>query len=111
VKQVHCYFLKILTKRLILFYSYVDSTVLDFFLRSETITVVALCLGKNSISHEIGLELRPVIKEILGLNSCYLTKYLEGYEDKIEIITRPDAKCLRTNLSEEIERKLKGRHG
>lgn len=49
-----------------LLYSYLGETVLDPFLGTGTITVVARRLGRNSIRYEIDLELKPVIEERLS---------------------------------------------
>ena len=99
-----------LVERLVRLYSHVGETVLDPFLGTGTTCTVARKLGRNCIGYEIDLELKEAIEERLGVGLKPLNKFikLDG-QDKIEIITRNDAKRLRTKLRKEIERKLKNR--
>jgi site-specific DNA-methyltransferase (adenine-specific)/site-specific DNA-methyltransferase (cytosine-N4-specific) len=93
-----------LVERLIKLYSYWGETVLDPFLGTGTTCIVAKKLGRNCVGYEIDLELMDVIKERLGISVKTLIQ-----TDNIEIITRDDAKRLRTKLREEIEQKLKNK--
>jgi len=94
-----------LVERLIKLYSYWGETVLDPFLGTGTTCIVAKKLGRNCVGYEIDLELMDVIKERLGISVKTLIQ-----TDNIEIITRDDAKRLRTKLREEIEQKLKNKN-
>jgi site-specific DNA-methyltransferase (adenine-specific)/site-specific DNA-methyltransferase (cytosine-N4-specific) len=94
-----------LVERLIKLYSYWGETVLDPFLGTGTTCIVAKKLGRNCVGYEIDLELMDVIKERLGISMKTLIQ-----TDNIEIITRDDAKRLRTKLREEIEQKLKNKN-
>jgi len=98
-----------LVERLIRLYSYVGETVLDPFLGTGTTCLIAKRLGRNCIGYEIDLELREVIEERLGVRVKTLASFVEGSEDKVEVIVRDDAKRLRTMLREEIEKKLKNK--
>jgi len=98
-----------LVERLIRLYSYLGETVLDPFLGTGTTCLIAKRLGRNCIGYEIDLELREVIEERLGVRVKTLASFVEGSEDKVEVIVRDDAKRLRTMLREEIEKKLKNK--
>ena len=56
-----------LPRRLIKMFSFVDDTVLDPFLGSETTSLAAKNLKRNSIGYEINSDFLPVIKERLGI--------------------------------------------
>jgi len=100
-----------LVERLIKLYSYWGETILDPFLGTGTTAVVAKKLQRNCIGYEIDLELKEIIAERLKLNTKTLTNYLEKpHKDKIEFITRKDAKKLRTKLRQEINKKLAKRN-
>jgi site-specific DNA-methyltransferase (adenine-specific)/site-specific DNA-methyltransferase (cytosine-N4-specific) len=92
-----------LIERLVLLYSYYRETVLDPFLGTGTTCLVAKKLGRNCIGYEIDLELKEAIEERLGLKQGSLT--LEAIN--VEIIIRDDAKRLRTQLRNEIEKKIR----
>jgi site-specific DNA-methyltransferase (adenine-specific)/site-specific DNA-methyltransferase (cytosine-N4-specific) len=92
-----------LIERLVMLYSYYRETVLDPFLGTGTTCLVAKKLGRNCIGYEIDLELKEAIEERLGLKQGSLT--LEAIN--VEIIIRDDAKRLRTQLRNEIEKKIR----
>jgi DNA modification methylase len=92
-----------LIERLVLLYSYYGETVLDPFLGTGTTCLVAKKLGRNCIGYEIDLELKEAIEERLGLKQGSLTPETIN----VEIIVRDDAKCLRTQLRNEIEKKIR----
>ena len=85
-------------RRLIKLFTFVGEIVLDPFLGSGTTTKVAKELGRNSYGYEIDLELNPIICKKVGVGQSTFT------EDKIEIITREDAKSLRTSLGEKVKK-------
>jgi DNA modification methylase len=85
-------------RRLIKLFTFVSETVLDPFLGSGTTTKMAKELGRNSYGYEIDLELNPIICKKVGVRQSTFT------EDKIEIITREDAKRLRTSLAEKVKK-------
>jgi site-specific DNA-methyltransferase (adenine-specific)/site-specific DNA-methyltransferase (cytosine-N4-specific) len=89
-----------LIERLVLLYSYYGETVLDPFLGTGTTCLVAKKLGRNCIGYEIDLELKEAIEERLGLKQGSLTPEAIN----VEIIVRDDAKRLRTQLRNEIEK-------
>jgi site-specific DNA-methyltransferase (adenine-specific)/site-specific DNA-methyltransferase (cytosine-N4-specific) len=92
-----------LIERLVLLYSYYEETVLDPFLGTGTTCLVAKKLGRNCIGYEIDLELKEAIEERLGLKQGSLTPEAIN----VEIIIRDDAKRLRTQLRNEIEKKIR----
>jgi site-specific DNA-methyltransferase (adenine-specific)/site-specific DNA-methyltransferase (cytosine-N4-specific) len=92
-----------LIERLVLLYSYYGETVLDPFLGTGTTCLVAKKLGRNCIGYEIDLELKEAIEERLGLKQGSLTPEAIN----VEIIIRDDAKRLRTQLRNEIEKKIR----
>jgi site-specific DNA-methyltransferase (adenine-specific)/site-specific DNA-methyltransferase (cytosine-N4-specific) len=92
-----------LIERLITLYSYYGETVLDPFLGTGTTCLVAKKLGRNCIGYEIDLELKEAIEERLGLKQGSLTPEAIN----VEIIIRDDAKRLRTQLRNEIEKKIR----
>jgi site-specific DNA-methyltransferase (adenine-specific)/site-specific DNA-methyltransferase (cytosine-N4-specific) len=92
-----------LIERLVLLYSYYEETVLDPFLGTGTTCLVAKKLGRNCIGYEIDLELKEAIEERLGLKQGSLTPEAIN----VEIIVRYDAKRLRTQLRNEIEKKIR----
>jgi DNA modification methylase len=73
---------------------------LDPFLGTGTTCLVAKKLGRNCIGYEIDLELKEAIEERLGLKQGSLTPEAIN----VEIIVRDDAKHLRTQLRNEIEK-------
>jgi DNA modification methylase len=89
-----------LIERLIMLYSYYGETILDPFLGTGTTCLVAKKLGRNCIGYEIDLELKEAIEERLGLKQGSLTPEAIN----VEIIVRDDAKRLRTQLRNEIEK-------
>jgi DNA modification methylase len=89
-----------LIERLITLYSYYGETVLDPFLGTGTTCLVAKKLERNCIGYEIDLELKEAIEERLGLKQGSLTPEAIN----VEIIVRDDAKRLRTQLRNEIEK-------
>jgi len=91
-----------LIERLVMLYSYYRETVLDPFLGTGTTCLVAKKLGRNCIGYEIDLELKEAIEERLGLKQGSLTPEAIN----VEIIIRDDAKRLRTQLRNEIEKKI-----
>jgi DNA modification methylase len=92
-----------LIERLVMLYSYYGETVLDPFLGTGTTCLVAKKLGRNCIGYEIDLELKEAIEERLGLKQGSLTPEAIN----VEIIVRDDAKRLRTQLRNEIEKKIR----
>ncbi len=99
-----------LAERLIRLYSYVGETVLDPFLGTGTTCVVARRLGRNCVGYEIDLELREAIEERLGARVKALTSFMGEKEGvRVEVITRGDARKLRTRLREEIKKRLRGK--
>jgi site-specific DNA-methyltransferase (adenine-specific)/site-specific DNA-methyltransferase (cytosine-N4-specific) len=92
-----------LIERLVMLYSYYRETVLDPFLGTGTTCLVAKKLGRNCIGYEIDLELKEAIEERLGLKQGSLTPEAIN----VEIIIRDDAKRLRTQLRNEIEKKIR----
>jgi site-specific DNA-methyltransferase (adenine-specific)/site-specific DNA-methyltransferase (cytosine-N4-specific) len=92
-----------LIERLVMLYSYYRETVLDPFLGTGTTCLVAKKLGRNCIGYEIDLELKEAIEERLGLKQGSLTPEAIN----VEIIVRYDAKRLRTQLRNEIEKKIR----
>ncbi len=92
-----------LIERLVLLYSYYGETVLDPFLGTGTTCLVAKKLGRNCIGYEIDLELKEAIEERLGLKQGSLTPEAIN----VEIIIRDDAKRLRRQLRNEIEKKIR----
>jgi len=84
--------------RLIKLYSFVGETVLDPFVGSGTTIKVAKELGRNSVAYELDIELKPTILEKIGYNEAIK----DG--DKVEIIERPDAQRLKTQLQNRIKR-------
>jgi site-specific DNA-methyltransferase (adenine-specific)/site-specific DNA-methyltransferase (cytosine-N4-specific) len=92
-----------LIERLVMLYSYYRETVLDPFLVTGTTCLVAKKLGRNCIGYEIDLELKEAIEERLGLKQGSLTPEAIN----VEIIVRYDAKRLRTQLRNEIEKKIR----
>jgi site-specific DNA-methyltransferase (adenine-specific)/site-specific DNA-methyltransferase (cytosine-N4-specific) len=92
-----------LIERLVLLYSYYEEKVLDPFLGTGTTCLVAKKLGRNCIGYEIDLELKEAIEERLGLKQGSLTPEAIN----VEIIIRDDAKRLRTQLRNEIEKKIR----
>jgi site-specific DNA-methyltransferase (adenine-specific)/site-specific DNA-methyltransferase (cytosine-N4-specific) len=92
-----------LIERLVLLYSYYEETVLDPFLGTGTTCLVAKKLGRNCIGYEIDLELKEAIEDRLGLKQGSLTPEAIN----VEIIIRDDAKRLRTQLRNEIEKKIR----
>ena len=92
-----------LIERLVLLYSYYEETVLDPFLGTGTTCLVAKKLGRNCIGYEIDLELKEAIEERLGLKQGSLTPEAIN----VEIIIRDDAKRLRIQLRNEIEKKIR----
>jgi len=91
-----------LIERLVMLYSYYRETVLDPFLGTGTTCLVAKKLGRNCIGYEIDLELKEAIEERLGLKQGSLTPEAIN----VEIIIRDDAKRLRIQLRNEIEKKI-----
>lgn len=73
---------------------------MDPFLGTGTTCLVAKKLGRNCIGYEIDLELKEAIEERLGLKQGSLTPEAIN----VEIIVRDDAKHLRTQLRNEIEK-------
>jgi site-specific DNA-methyltransferase (adenine-specific)/site-specific DNA-methyltransferase (cytosine-N4-specific) len=92
-----------LIERLVMLYSYYRETVLDPFFGTGTTCLVAKKLGRNCIGYEIDLELKEAIEERLGLKQGSLTPEAIN----VEIIIRDDAKRLRTQLRNEIEKKIR----
>ena len=92
-----------LVERLITLHSYWGENILDPFLGTGTTCAVARKLGRNCIGYEIDLELREIIEERLGMRH----RLLEPEAYKVEILVREDARRLRTQLREEIEKRLK----
>jgi DNA modification methylase len=89
-----------LVRRLILLFSHIGETVLDPFLGSGTTMKVARLLGRTCIGYEIDLELLPIIRTKVGMDSASLWD-----EAKFEVIIRDDAKRLRTWLSQQVKQK------
>jgi DNA modification methylase len=83
--------------RLIKLFSYAGETVLDPFLGSGTTSRVARRLGRSSVGYEIDLELLPVIKQKVGFDIRSL-----GEEVEFEVITRDDARRLRSDLQQKV---------
>jgi site-specific DNA-methyltransferase (adenine-specific)/site-specific DNA-methyltransferase (cytosine-N4-specific) len=98
-----------LVERLIRLYSYWGEVVLDPFLGTGTTCAVAMRLGRNCVGYELDLELREAIEERLGLKTEKITTALGIDEYKVDIITRDDARMLRTKLTREIENKLRSK--
>lgn len=73
---------------------------MDPFLGTGTTCLVTKKLGRNCIGYEIDLELKEAIEERLGLKQGSLTPEAIN----VEIIIRDDAKHLRTQLRNEIEK-------
>jgi len=92
-----------LVERLITLHSYWGENILDPFLGTGTTCAVARKLGRNCIGYEIDLELREIIEERLGMRH----RLLEPEACKVEMLVREDARRLRTQLREEIEKRLK----
>ncbi len=89
--------------RLIKLFSYKGETVLDPFMGSGTTLKVAMELGRYGIGYEIDKELIDVVKEKLQIGR----KSLFDDSRKVKIIVRKDAKCLRTRLQQEVEKRVK----
>ena len=89
-----------LVRRLIILYSHVGETVLDPFLGSGTTMKVSRLLNRSCIGYEIDLELLPIIRAKVGIESLSLLD-----KAKFEIIARDDAKHLRTWLSQQIKQR------
>jgi DNA modification methylase len=87
-----------LVRRLILLFSHVGETVLDPFLGSGTTMKVARLLKRSCIGYEIDLELLPVIRAKVGMESTSLWE-----EAKFEVIVREDAMRLRTWLADQVK--------
>jgi DNA modification methylase len=87
-----------LVRRLILLFSHVGETVLDPFLGSGTTMKVARLLKRSCIGYEIDLELLPVIRAKVGMESTSLWE-----EAKFEVIIREDAMRLRTWLADQVK--------
>ena len=64
-------------RRLIRMFSIIGDTVLDPFLGTGTTTKVAIELKRNSIGYEIDLNLKPVIKEKIGVNQRRIDSLFE----------------------------------
>jgi len=84
-----------IARRLIKLFSFVDETVLDPFLGSGTTIKIARELLRNGVGYELDEELKPVILEKIG---CFQQKLDSGGSDSIEVVTRDDARKLRTEL-------------
>lgn len=84
-----------IARRLIKLFSFVGETVLDPFLGSGTSMKVARELERNSVGYELDEELESVILEKIGR---YQQKLDSSDSDTIEVIKRPDARRLRTDL-------------
>jgi DNA modification methylase len=87
--------------RLIKLFSFKGETVLDPFMGSGTSLKVAISLGRKAVGYELDLELMDAIKEKLGVNQTDLT----GKRPEFEIITREDARHLRTRLQQKIDKR------
>lgn len=81
-------------RRLIKLFSYKDEIVLDPFMGSGTTLKVALELGRKAVGYEVDLELLKVVEKKMPQSISFL-----------EIITRDDAKHLRTWLKKEVDKK------
>ncbi|NPA33437.1 MAG: site-specific DNA-methyltransferase [Chlorobi bacterium] len=89
--------------RLIKLFSYKGETVLDPFMGSGTTLKVAMELERFGVGYEIDKELIDVIKEKLQIGR----KSLFNDSREIKIIVREDAKCLRSRLQQEVEKRVK----
>ena len=76
-----------IARRLIMFYSHIDETVLDPFLGSGTTMKVAMEMNRNCIGYELDKSLKETIRK----------KVNQGNKEnhKIKFITKKDAKIMR----------------
>jgi DNA modification methylase len=89
-----------LVRRLVVLFSYKGETVLDPFLGSGTTMKVARLLERSCVGYEIDMELLPVIRAKVGMDTASLLD-----EAQFEILVRDDAKHLRTWLSEQVKQR------
>lgn len=81
--------------RLITLFSYKGETVLDPFMGSGTTLKVALKMGRHAIGYELDVELLDTVKKKVIIENQSNSQF--------EIITREDAKHLRTKLQQRVE--------
>jgi hypothetical protein len=86
--------------RLIKLYSYKGETVLDPFAGSGTTLKVAIALGRECVGYELDLELLETIKAKVAQAGP------DGTRPDTEITVRDDARKLRTQLLENVERRM-----